>query len=878
MRKRRVLGAILAIMTAVCMFAGNLPYSPVEAANDSIYLENKLFYWKVDDGKPAPTIKIKTANVPISCTYTVPKTDEIPYDGAATDYFYDNHKGSKKSYGDTLVNAGVLKVEGLDVGEKLYHPSSVDPTNVSAYQYWGERVIHTNNNISYAEKDCENKPVYSYEADPSNGITGLPNLLTETGMLTYKVNYDGNAILVPKHSLTYYTNVQGENVEVTSDDNVKLQYAVEKSSVQADKINWILALNTITVRLTADYTYTRLVPMTEGNFTQRLYEGATTTPATNGVKIYNYGVDVDNLNDTSIPHYQDGGLHCYRDYRSFITSATDDITGKTFNVVSNCPVMAVKETIQYYMDVECYIVDTDMVKNDGKDKNVYLKDFLKNNEVREDFRFAKNKSSFSVKYKVGEGFTVKGISRNANLDWIKVTHDNEAIAGYDGELIEWWAGQSAVHHFSTPDSLNTDVQVDRYMDYGVTLHFMDANNPVKVVKVKIPKRSKAPTLNIKNKKGTYLLSGVKANKVGIRLSDLDGNYLDPKTILPTTWSKYFGSSYLMDGDSATSPFGNQSFYVYTGGETGKSKDIGILEMFNLSDNKNFTVFKGAFVEAQVMGTKTKAPSGINAIYINPQDVFNTSKSDKQESIILEEGYITISDADKNNIYEYCVPESGDVQGQWSTISSNKRVKAKGLTDKGTIYIRKGTKETNDKSFFLPSSYIVLKYNGQGAGVPDVYYMDDYYEKGGVTVNLVNDTNYPVKIGGVEVKSKETKLLGTGNNIVYRNYIYKDRLVTGLGTSATISVSAGSKTITLSGIDDTEIKLSALLQRLKEEYGNEWTTVYNTTGITNITVDIDGYAESLITKSDEEAYTKKITIDEKEYTYHPVHLLRHMLEG
>ena len=157
-------------------------------------------------------------------------------------------------------------------------------------------------------------------------------------------------------------------------------------------------------------------------------------------------------------------------------------------------------------------------------------------------------------------------------------------------------------------------------------------------------------------------------------------------------------------------------------------------------------------------------------------------------------------------------------------------------------------------------------------------MDDYYEKGGVTVNLVNDTNYPVKIGGVEVKSKETKLLGTGNNIVYRNYIYKDRLVTGLGTSATISVSAGSKTITLSGIDDTEIKLSALLQRLKEEYGNEWTKVYNTTGITNITVDIDGYAESMITKSDEEAYTKKITIDEKEYTYHPVHLLRHMLEG
>jgi hypothetical protein len=891
MGKRKGMTTVLAMVTALSIIIGCIPYKPAVAAKDTVYKENELLYWRIDDGNTAPTIKIKTANVPVSCTYTKPLVDEVPYNGTAADYFVDENPGSTKSYGDTLKNAGVLESLGTGIDEKLFHRNPIEPENMSLFSYWGKRVVHTyDTDKKVAEVDKDGLPVYNYNKDNANGIEGLPSVLTDTGMLTYKINYKGNAILVPKYALTYYTDVQGEFVEVTSDDDVKLQYAVEKSNVKSSDINWILGLNTTTVRLEADYTYTRLVPMEEGKFVHRLFDG--TGYQVNGNITYTYkdplikkltspgeysSSDIGTKTDTSIPQYNNGVVDSYYNYGSFYTKVTDDITGYEFEVISNCPVQAVKETIHYYMDVECYIIDTDMVKNSGQDKNVYLKDFLRNNEVREDYRFAKNKASFSVKYKYGEGFSVSGISRNANLEWINGTHVTDTVAGFDGELIEWWAGQSAVHHYSTPDSLNKDVDVDRYMDYGVTLHFMDANNPVKVINLKIPARAKAPKITTSVKNGKISLIGLKAKKVGIRLSDNDGNFINLKTLLPTTWKKFFEeTTYLMKGDSATSPHGDQSFYVFSGGESGRDKDINILELFNLNENNNFNVFGGAFVECQTVASKKKAPSRISAIYINPQDVFNTGKSDKQSSIILEEGYITISDADRNNIYEYCIPGSYGVVDKWTKISNSKRTKVKDLYDKSIVYIRKVSKETNDKSLFIPSSYISLKYNGQGAGVPDAYYMDDYYRKGDVVVNLINDTNYPVMIGGTEVAPKATKLLATASNTVFRNYISKTRLVTGLNDSSSISVTAGSKTITITGITDTEIRLSDLLGRLKEEYGNEWTTVYNSAGIKNITANIVSYDDSKITKSDEEAYSVIYNDGEKDYTYHPVHLLRYML--
>ena len=70
----------------------------------------------------------------------------------------------------------------------------------------------------------------------------------------------------------------------------------------------------------------------------------------------------------------------------------------------------------------------------------------------------------------------------------------------------------------------------------------------------------------------------------------------------------------MNGDSATSPHGDQSFYVFSGGESGRDKDINILELFNLNENNNFNVFGGAFVECKTVASKKKAPSRISAIY------------------------------------------------------------------------------------------------------------------------------------------------------------------------------------------------------------------------------------------------------------------------
>ncbi|MBP5330949.1 MAG: hypothetical protein J6Y89_03770, partial [Lachnospiraceae bacterium] len=301
--------------------------------------------------------------------------------------------------------------------EVLIHRNRLEPDAKDKFEFWGRRVLSWKDNgvekTPILHTDNNSNPVYSYTGtkndteltnkypDVAYSKCKLPSLLTEAGMLDYKVCYEGNAILIPKEPLTYFTNVQGTLVEVTSDSDVKLQYAVEKSTVGSTKANWILGTNTVKVRLEAEYIYTRLVPMTDGKYEEASFAGELTTA--NGYKTnkgqYGRSTSITSENDTIIPVYNsEGSKEYYNDYGTFTTVQKDLLNGNTVYIVSNCPVQTVLEKVTFYTDVECYIIDTDMVKNDTSDKNVYLKDYLKDKIATEEFRFVKEKSSFSVKY------------------------------------------------------------------------------------------------------------------------------------------------------------------------------------------------------------------------------------------------------------------------------------------------------------------------------------------------------------------------------------------------------------------------------------------------------------------------------------------------
>ena len=877
--RRLAKGIMTCVLTAALVagsFAGigNNYKAEAKGSGETSYTADELLYWRVDDGVDKPTIMLKTTNIPINFTYTEAKEEYLPMDADGS-YFEDKNKGSKKSYLDTLKNAGVVKSYGSGINEVLVHPNRIEPNNVNLYETWAIRrsIYYDDTYVGLASDDLNN-PVYEF-----NGVAKLPSVLTEEGVLSYKVNYEGNGILVPKDSLTYYADVQGNMVEVESDGGVKLEYAVEKPNVSAQKANWILGTNTVTVRLEAEYTYTKLVPITEGKYEEKFYKSGKTSPEYStkygeyGRTIAGDGTGYGDGNDTGIPVYNGRSKDKFTSYGKFTSNVYDYISGKTFEVVSNCPVVGVKETIKYYYDVECYLIDTDMVKNDGKDKNVYLKDFFKKAISTEDYRFTNRSSKFTVKWKYDTGFTVTGITRNPDLTWINGTQISEAMSGFDGELIEWWAGQSTDHHYSTPENLNDDINVDRYLDYGVTLYFIDVNKPVKVVTVSIPARSKATALKVKEVNGVTMIAGLKPNQTGVRMCDANGDYID----ITGDLLDYFDTTYLNKGDSDDGAHGDQSFYFFNGGEKKKENSIKLLSLSGLADNKNFNVIKGMYIETQNK-VSSKAPSCISALYINAQDVFTTGKSKKQASITLNYGSITIADADSNNVYEYCIPDANGNPTKWKKISGSSAAKNKAIVDGTTIYLRKAAKSTKDAAILLPSTYIVLTYDGNGKKAPNVYYMDDLYKKDSVTVKLVNDTNKAVKIGDVTVDAGGSLDIGSAN-VVFRQYIDKDKVVIGLDPSSKITVSAGSKQIVLNGIDDTEIKLSELLKTLKT-YGTEWTTPYNRVGITDITATIESYPTSMITKADtaNEAYKKTVKIDGETITYYPVHLLRYMLES
>jgi len=268
--RRLTKGIMTCVLTAALVagsFAGigNNYKAEAKSGSSTSYTADQLLYWRVDDGAEKPTIMLKTNSIPINFTYTEAKDSYLPIDASGSSYFADNNAGSKKSYLDTLYNAGVVK----DINDMLVRPNRLEPNNSSLYDVWAVRrdVYRDGVYVGPAKDDLGN---YIYEF---NRNAQLPSVLTEEGMLSYKVNYEGNAILVPRDALTYYADVQGNMVEVEYDGGVKLEYAVEKSNVSAQKAKWILGTNTVTVRLEAEYTYTKLVPITNGEYEEKKISG-----------------------------------------------------------------------------------------------------------------------------------------------------------------------------------------------------------------------------------------------------------------------------------------------------------------------------------------------------------------------------------------------------------------------------------------------------------------------------------------------------------------------------------------------------------------------------------------------------------------------------
>ncbi|MCR5686128.1 MAG: hypothetical protein K6G81_12085 [Lachnospiraceae bacterium] len=940
--KNRLLAWLLVFVfcAGLCPGLGTKPVKTEAATNQTVYLEENLLYWRFDDGKDKPTIILKTDKLPINNTYTKKVKDgDVPafYDG--TVFFADENPGSAKNYGDTLHNAGVI--EPYNNATELIHRNAVEKDMASLFETWG--------NITYSKIYQGYDIVGEVAATDDNGRTiysyTLPALLTEPGLLTYTVNYEGNAILIPMNPLTYYTDVQGKLVEVESDGNVKMQYAVEKAGVSTQTAKWILGTQTTTVRLEADYTYTRLVPLLDGNYKEKYFgewqdrvENSYYSPGTGSSPGYTYYhsypfIRTDEFNKNIVnsypfsmqssqytgskiisvfqkgktpkyeEQYTDFGIYgdtsgndtCvigtgdlnpesdsttygeyYEDYAQFTSKVKDYINNVEYDVVSNCPVTSVQETVHYYLDIPCWIINTDMLKNDEKDKNLYIKDYLRDYIVTEEFHFTRGKGSFKVKYTDDNGFVVSGITRNTDLNWLKGTHISEAIGGYDGELIEWWAGNSTVHNYTTPANINNDIDVLKYKDFGVTLYFQDANKPIKVVKVKIRGRSKAPELKFKQKDELILINGLKAGSSAIRIANTDGTY----RAMPAKARGYFETeTYLLDGDAKNQ---NKDFYIYNGT---KDKPLDLMTLFDMTDNSYFNALEGAYIET--LKIQKGIPSNISALYVNDQRVFSTGSTSSHDSIVLENQSLKISDADANNIYEYSISAGSGTPAKWKSIKTNKAVKIKELTEGKTVYIRKASVSTKDKAYHLPSTFIKLTYSGSGQNLPNAYYMDDLYTNGSVEVKITNDIPRPQEIisassgsGAFLAAPGESYSLGT-TNAIYRQYIEEGRLITGLNENMCLNVSAGDKTVSLENIDNVEIKFSDLLNKLEAKYGNEWTDAYEKNGITSIAYGlIPQYrrVEVTATPADEDGYTAYFK-DAKgnKIEYHPVHLLRYMLQ-
>lgn len=834
------------------------------SAKDTVYKEDSLLYWRFDDNGEEQFVRIPTDNVPINFTYTYTDTGSVPAEDNSM-YFQSAARGTDPNYLDTLLGAGVVRSLG-DADDSI-----VFDTDEKNYRVWRK-------NTGYGD--------YVYT---------MPSVLTNSEILTYKVNYKGNAILVPCDSLEFATDVQGREVVVKSEDNVKLEYAIAKPEAKANSIIYKLSRNKVTVRLEADYTYTRLIPLTSGKYTEGIY-------ATDNIVVAHYRdgeLDYYHVNHRNsfdkvwTALYGNSNtvntIKCSENYWSimssdslFTSNAEDYLSGNVYPVYSNCPVTSVKETVHFYKDIECYVIDTNDIRSNNKDMDVYLKNIHKSCVTKEAYKFVKAKTKFAVKYKYGDGFTVSGITRNTGLNWV---HDTEPIVsseGYKGELIEWWPGSSTVHFYTTPERINDDIPVELYIDNGVILYFCDANKPVSTVKVKIPARQKSPKVTLKTTKdGTVNLYGLKAGLTGIRLCNNDDCYISlPDALISGTNPAFSAAVNMPSWGEITEEHGNPGFYLYTGGSD-KKATVGLFDLVNINETTNLNAFGGMFIEAVNFPKGNKPDSDIIARYINEQPVFDVCDSITYDSITLQEGLIKIADADSNNQYEYSIPDSTGEYSEWKIIKSSEPKKESAVVDGATICIRKKAVETNDDTFFLPSTYIKLTYNGQGAGVPCTFYMADLYKNEPVTLKFINDTGHNVTINSGTELAPDAEF--TIDN-VFANVKYS---IDGGKLKKEYTVAAALSLITeeFSDFTDTTVYLSKLREGMTDAtiIAADYTAYADKTEafeyVDKISGDTNGYMKNVsFTIPDTDLtgyYTDKAT--GTRYSYTPVHLLKMMMQ-
>ncbi|MCQ2496249.1 MAG: hypothetical protein MJ131_06615 [Lachnospiraceae bacterium] len=831
------------------------------SAKDTVYNENSILYWRFDEGTEEQTVRIPTYSVPINFSYTYPTHPGEPvyYNGYGMP-FNTAHCGSNSDYISTLLSAGVLR----NLGDKA--DSVVLDTGKGNYNVWKT-------------------------TNAGGDVYTIPSVATKKEILTYKVNYTGNAILIPCEELEFATNVQGEDVIVYSDDNVKLEYAVTKPDAKASSINYILGRNKTTVRLEAEYSYTRLVPLTQGSLSQKIMGSDSiyssyydTTGKTTHVLIdhshtisNNWVINYARSNSNRIS-CGSGYWDAYSTDEYFTTNVKDFRSGNVYPVYSDCPVTSVNETVHFYKDIECYVIDTNEIKANGKDMDIYIKDIHKAAVTKENYRFTKNNAKFSVKYKFSEGFTVSGITRNTDVSWIHDTNIVSLPENFNGELIEWWPGSATTHYYTTPETINTDVPVDIFLDYGATLYFCDANKPTTTVKVKIPARSKAPKILFVTKEGVDYIKGLKAGETAIRLCGNDDNYIDLPDKLTKGSEAIFGDKYLLHVPDEYFSTGDPGFYLYTGGP-GKKAPVTIADLVNITDSQNLNAFEGAYIEAVSIPKGNKPDSHIKTIYINEQPVFDTGASTSNNSIVLETGFITIMDADTNNAYEYTVLDSNGNPTQWKTIKSSVAKKEKALVDGATLYIRRAALITNDATFFLPSTYIKLRYDGQGADIPCYYYMADYCRNEKTTLSFYNDTDHIVTINGEDIyPGSEYTVDNVFANVAYS--IKNGKLVKDYNIAARLvnpTESFDCFTSPLVNISELREGMTTAEVRYADyaSYASE-TSAFDYTDSDGISI---GHISNVtVTEPDSSITYIYEAADGKAYNIHPVHLLNMMMNS
>lgn len=871
MKKSQLLLKITVFSILIFSFfiAGTINREQQAEAKETVYKEGDLLYWRFDDGAEEQTVRMNTYNVPVNFTYTYTNKSEdpIPYSAATSYYTYDSF-GTQEYYLNTLLGAGVVKELGDVNHSAVFYKDKVN------YLTWRK----------YNESHVD--------------IYNVPVVITNNQVLTYKVNYEGNAILVPCDSLDFATNVQGEEVLVSSDDNVKLEFAITKPGAKTDSITYQLSTNKVTVRLEAEYTYTRLVPLTSGSFTEYI----SAHDSINSYYICENGNHKDGagnlIKHVLISHSSDhsalwtlpygtkaptnhiscssGYMQVYQKTPCYTSNVTDYRSGNIYPVYSTYPVTSVKETLHYYKDVECYVIDTNEIKSVSKDMNIYLKDLHKSSSAVEQYSFVKSKTKFTVKYSYPLGFTVSGITRNTDINWIHNTNPVISSIGLKGELIEWWPGSSTVHYYTTPDRINDDIDVSVYMDYGATLYFVDANKPNSVSKVKIPARSKAPKVTFeKGKDGSSYIRGLKANTTALRICRNDDTYMALPTALTTGTGALFGRQYLADKDEITAEFGDPSFYVYTGASSTKDK-LSVNDLLGINSSKNLNAFDGMYVEVQTPAKGKSPASAISAIYINEQPIFDVEESNTQQSIVLRTGYITVKGADSNNAYEYSVLDANGNYTEWKNLKSSAEKKDAAIIDGATVCIRKKALETNDATFFLPSTYIMLTYDGQGAGIPNSYYMDDYYVNESVDLELYNDTDHNITINSsITLYPGRTYILSdTFSNARYS--IKNGRLEKEIVVAAAIT----TPTESFSNFTKDKINLSELSMGMTDiTTTNASYTAYSSSTAAFDYYDGRGICHTIpvyYTPADATAYSITYETEKGSITCHPVHLLRKMM--